>query len=120
MRTLAARLHISRAGVYARVERLQRAGVIVGYSAVVDPERCGYGISAYVHIKISQHSWKSVRQRVTNIPEVWHAALVSGESDLELNRLQTMPDVLSTQTILILDEPRVTGAADEFESGSAG
>jgi DNA-binding Lrp family transcriptional regulator len=135
MRTLAARLHISRAGVYARVERLQRAGVIVGYSAVVDPERCGYGISAYVHIKISQHSWKSVRQRVTNIPEVWHAALVSGENDLVLlvrtrdaatmrdlvlNRLQTMPDVLSTQTILILDEPRVTGAADEFESGSAG
>jgi hypothetical protein len=40
--------------------------------------------------------------------------------DLVLNRLQTMPDVLSTQTILILDEPRVTGAADEFESGSAG
>ena len=62
MRTLAARLHISRAGVYARVERLQRAGVIVGYSAVIDPERCGYGISAYVHIKISQHSWKSVRE----------------------------------------------------------
>jgi DNA-binding Lrp family transcriptional regulator len=135
MRTLAARLHISRAGVYARVERLQRAGVIVGYSAVIDPERCGYGISAYVHIKISQHSWKSVRERVTKIPEVWHAALVSGENDLVLlirtrdaatmrdlvlDRLQTMPDVLSTQTVLILDEPRIDGAADEHEIGSAG
>jgi DNA-binding Lrp family transcriptional regulator len=124
MRSLAARLHISRAGVYARVERLQQAAVIVGYAAVVDPDRCGYGISAYVHIKISQHSWKSVRQHVTQIPEVWHAALVSGENDLVLlvrthdaatmrdlvlNRLQTMPDVLSTQTVLILDEPRVTG-----------
>jgi DNA-binding Lrp family transcriptional regulator len=127
MRTLAARLHISRAGVYARVERLQRAGVIVGYSAVVDPERCGYGISAYVHIKISQHSWKSVRQRVTKIPEVWHAALVSGENDLVLlirardaatmrdlvlNRLQTMPDVLSTQTVLNLNDGSVRIVAE--------
>jgi DNA-binding Lrp family transcriptional regulator len=135
MRSLAARLHISRAGAYARVERLRRNGVIVGYSAIVDPERCGFGISAYVHIKISQHSWKSVRQRVTQIPEVWHAALVSGENDLVLlirardaatmrdlvlNRLQTMPDVLSTQTVLILDEPRVTGAADEPEPEGIG
>ena len=40
--------------------------------------------------------------------------------DLVLNRLQTMPDVLSTQTVLILDEPRIDGAADEHEIGSAG
>ena len=107
--------------------------MIVGYSAVVDPERCGYGISAYVHIKISQHSVevrapaRARRSRRSGTP---HS--VSGENDLVLlvrtrdaatmrdlvlNRLQTMPDVLSTQTVLILDEPRVTGAADEFEIG---
>jgi DNA-binding Lrp family transcriptional regulator len=119
MRTLAEKLHISRAGAYARVERLRRDGVITGYSAVVDPERYGFDISAYVHLKISQHSWKEVRRRVAEIPEVWHGALVSGENDLVLlvrthdaaslrdlvlNRLQTMPDVLSTQTVFILDE----------------
>jgi DNA-binding Lrp family transcriptional regulator len=119
MRTLAAKLHISRAGAYARVERLQRDGVITGYAAVVDPERYGFDISAYVHLKISQHSWKEVRRRIAEIPEVWHGTLVSGENDLVLlvrthdaaslrdlvlNRFQTMPDVLSTQTVLILDE----------------
>jgi len=119
MRALAAKLHISRAGAYARVERLQRDGVITGYTAVVDPERYGFDISAYVHLKISQHSWKEVRRRIAEIPEVWHGALVSGENDLVLlvrthdaaslrdlvlNRLQTMPDVLSTQTVFILDE----------------
>jgi DNA-binding Lrp family transcriptional regulator len=119
MRTLAATLHISRAGAYARVERLQRDGVITGYSAVVDPERYGYGISAYVYLKISQHSWKEVRRRIAEIPEVWHGTLVSGENDLVLlvrthdaaslrelvlNTFQAMPDVLSTQTIFILDE----------------
>jgi DNA-binding Lrp family transcriptional regulator len=119
IRALAENLHISRAGAYARVERLQRDGVITGFTAVVDPERYGFDISAYVHLKISQHSWKAVRRRISEIPEVWHGALVSGENDLVLlvrthdaaslrdlvlNRFQAMPDVLSTQTVFILDE----------------
>jgi DNA-binding Lrp family transcriptional regulator len=121
VRALADELHISRATAYARLDRLQRDGVITGYAARVDPERYGYGISAYVYLKISQHSWKAVRRRVQQIDEVWHAALVSGENDLVLlvrtrdaaslrdlvlNDLQTMPDVVSTQTVLILDEVR--------------
>ena len=121
VRALADELHISRATAYARLDRLQRDGVITGYAARVDPERYGYGISAYVYLKISQHSWKAVRRRVQQIEEVWHAALVSGENDLVLlvrtrdaaslrdlvlNDLQTMPDVVSTQTVLILDEVR--------------
>jgi DNA-binding Lrp family transcriptional regulator len=119
MRALAEKLHISRASAYSRVERLHRDGVITGYTAVVDPERYGFGISAYVYLKISQHSWKAVRQRVLEIPEVWHGALVSGDydlvllvrapdahslRDLVLSRLQTMPDVTSSHTVLILDE----------------
>lgn len=119
MRALAERLHISRASAYSRVDRLHRDKVITGYSADVDPERYGFGISAYVHLKISQHSWKAVRRRILEIPEVWHGALVSGDHDLVLlvrapdahslrdlvlNRLQTMPDVTSSHTVLVLDE----------------
>ena len=119
MRALAERLHISRASAYTRVERLTSDGVITGYTATVDPERYGFGISAYVYLKISQHSWKEVHRRVLQIPQVWHGALVSGDNDLVLlvrtqdaasmrdlvlNTFQTMPDVLSTQTVLILDE----------------
>jgi DNA-binding Lrp family transcriptional regulator len=119
MRVLAERLHISRASAYSRVERLHRDGVITGYSAVIDPERAGFGISAYVYLNITQQSWKQVQQHVRDIPEVWHAALVSGEHDLVLlvrtpdaqamrelvlNRLQTLPHVVSSHTVLILDE----------------
>ena len=53
MRALAARLHISRSGAYLRVQRLEEAGVITGYSAWVDPQRYGYALSAYVHLKIT-------------------------------------------------------------------
>ena len=39
IRALAARLHVSRAGAYLRVQRLEGAGVITGCSAWVDPQR---------------------------------------------------------------------------------
>lgn len=119
MRTLAARVHISRANAYTRVERLHRDGVITGYTAVVDPERYGYGLSAYVYLNITQASWKDVRRKVLSIPEVDHAALISGEHDIVvrvrtrdaaslrdvvLTRLQEMPEVRATQTVLIFEE----------------
>ena len=119
MRALADRLHVSRAGVYARVERLERSGVITGYSAIVDLRRYGRPLSAYVNLKVAQQSWKTLRPRVLAIDDVEHAALVSGEYDivllvrtqdvgtlreLVLTRLQEMPEVLATQTVLIFDE----------------
>ena len=129
MRALAAQLHISRASAYARVERLEASRVITGYTATVDPRRCGYGLSAYVFLKIAQQSWKTVRRKVLSIPEVDHAALVSGEHDIMLlvrtrdaaalrdvvlTRLQGMPEVASTQTVLIFDEmsPRDRSGAE--------
>jgi DNA-binding Lrp family transcriptional regulator len=119
MRALASKLHISRANAYARVDRLERSGVITGYSAIINPQKYGYGLSAYVFIKIAQQSWKKVRNQVLSIPEVDHAALMSGEHDimllvrtrdaaslrdLVLTRLQGMPEVAATQTVLIFDE----------------
>ena len=119
MRALAETLHISRANAYTRVERLESGQVITGYTATIDPRRCGYGLSAYVFLKITQQSWKAVRRAVLSIPEVDHAALVSGEHDIMLlvrtrdaaslrdvvlTRLHGMPEVTSTHTVLIFDE----------------
>lgn len=119
MRALAAELHISRANVYARVERLEKTGVITGYSVTVDPEKYGYGLSAYVFLNIAQQSWQRVGRQVLSIPAVDHAALVSGEHDimllvrtrdaaelrdLVLTQLQAMPEVEATQTVLIFEE----------------
>ena len=121
MRMLAAELHISRAGAYTRVQRLEETGVITGYTAQVDPQRYGYGLSAYVHLKIAQSAWKQLQARLLGVAGVEHAAQVSGDSDivllvrsrdiaalreLVLNTVQNMPEVLSTQTVLIFDELR--------------
>jgi DNA-binding Lrp family transcriptional regulator len=119
MRALAARVHLSRANAYTRVARLQRDGVITGFAAVVDPARYGYGLSAYVYLDIAQRSWKAVSRQVLSMPEVDHVAFISGEHDIllrvrtkdaaslrdvVLTRLQEMPEVRATQTVLIFEE----------------
>jgi DNA-binding Lrp family transcriptional regulator len=119
MRALADLVHISRASAYARVSRLERDGVITGYAALVDPVRYGYALSAYVYLDIAQRSWKSVRGQLLGMPEVDHIALVSGAHDIllrvrandavtlrdvVLTRLQDIPEVRSTQTVLIFEE----------------
>ena len=119
MRALAARVHISRANAYTRVARLERDGVITGYTALVDPARYGYGLSAYVYLDIAQRSWKTVRRHLLNMPEIDHVALISGAHDIlvrvrtqdgtalrdvVLTRLQEMPEIRATQTVLIFEE----------------
>jgi DNA-binding Lrp family transcriptional regulator len=76
-------------------------------------------VSAHVYLKISQHSWKDLREVLREMPEVEHGYLISGENDLVLfvrtrdaaslrdlvlDKLQKMDDVLSTHTVLVFDE----------------
>ncbi|MGY1839964.1 MULTISPECIES: Lrp/AsnC family transcriptional regulator [unclassified Modestobacter] len=119
VRALAEQVHASRAAVHARVQRLERDGVLTGWSARVDPARLGLTVTAFVNLRIAQHAWKEVRERIGAVPEVWHAALVSGDHDLVLlvrttdagalrdlvlNTLQAIPGVRGTETVLVLDE----------------
>jgi DNA-binding Lrp family transcriptional regulator len=119
VRSVAERVHVSRANAYARIARMVEDGVIRGFTARVDHERAGQGASAYITLKIVQNSWRTVRGQLLELPGVEHMALVSGEFDvlmlvhtvdnralreLVLNRIQSIPDVLSTHTLLVFDE----------------
>jgi DNA-binding Lrp family transcriptional regulator len=130
MRTLAERLHISRANAYARVERLRTTGVIRGFRADVDPVAAGLATSAYVTVNLRQTEWRVVREKLRALPGVVHVALVGGEFDaillvrttdnaelgrLVLNVIQDMPGVVNTRTLLVFEEAE----APPFSSGAA-
>jgi DNA-binding Lrp family transcriptional regulator len=119
IRSVAERVHVSRANAYARIARMVESGVIRGFTARVDHERAGQGASAYITLKIVQNSWRTVRGQLLELPGVEHMALVSGEfdvlmlvhtvdnralRDLVLNRIQAIPEVLGTHTLLVFDE----------------
>lgn len=119
IRSVAERVHVSRANAYARINRLIEDGVIRGFTARVDHERAGQGASAYITLKIVQNSWRTVREALLTLPGVAHIALVSGDFDvlllvhtpdnrslreLVLTRIQAIPDVLSSRTLLVFEE----------------
>ena len=116
---VAAEVHISRAHAYSRISRLTESGVLTKFTALVDPVKAGLKSSAYVTLKVSQHSWRELREELRTIPEVAHIALVGGDFDVILlvraednvglrrvifDTLQSMPGVLDTQTFLIFED----------------
>lgn len=127
IRAVAEGAHISRANAYARLQRLRAEGVVQGFTAVIDYERYGRGLAAYVSVRIEQRSWELFREYLRQIPEIEHAALISGDADLlllvrvadaaslrtfVLERLQRIPEVTSTRTMFILEEPPLANRSE--------
>jgi DNA-binding Lrp family transcriptional regulator len=130
MRTLAERLHISRANAYARVERLRAADVIRGFRADIDPVAAGLGTSAYVTVNLHQAEWRDVGEQLRALPGVVHIALVGGEFDaillvrardnaalgrLVLDVIQGMSGVVNTRTLLVFEEAQPLSATAVWE-----
>ncbi|WP_285114771.1 Lrp/AsnC family transcriptional regulator [Leifsonia sp. fls2-241-R2A-40a] len=76
---LARTVHMSNSAVADRVRRLEEAGVISGYRAVVDPERLGYGILAYLRLRYPSSQYKPLHDLLADIPEVVEAHHVTGD-----------------------------------------
>jgi DNA-binding Lrp family transcriptional regulator len=125
IRSLAERVHISRANAYARVDRLVADGVITGFSAQIAHERAGLGTSAYVSLSIEQNSWREVSARLVRLPYVEHVSMLGADfdvlvlvrapdnvalRDLVLDRIQAIPGVQTTRTWLVFDELQGPGA----------
>lgn len=133
MSALASRVGISRANAYARVDRLQRTGVIRGYTADVDPARLGLGVAAIILLRTEQRRWEHVRDELLTLEHLEHLAFTTGEfdfflqvrlpdvatlRDVVLRRLNDIVGVRSTTSVIVLDEtPRRTPAGPPTPRG---
>ncbi|GGK09252.1 AsnC family transcriptional regulator [Pilimelia anulata] len=111
------RVALSAPAVKRRVDRLRAAGVLRGFTAVVDPDAVGWGTEAFVELYCSGRTTRGqIAAAVGRHPEVVHAYTVSGEADalvhlraadithLEqvLQRLRGEPFVTSTRSAIVL------------------
>jgi len=76
---LARTVHMSNSAVAERLRRLEETGVIAGYRAVVDPERLGYGILAYLRLRYPSSQYAPLHELLADIPEVVEAHHVTGD-----------------------------------------
>jgi DNA-binding Lrp family transcriptional regulator len=108
---------LSAPAVKRRVDRMRDAGVITGFSAVVDPGALGWTTEAFIEIfydgaRSPEETYQSVRKH----PEVVAAYTITGAADalvhlqardiqhLEetLERLRREPNIAQTRTSIVL------------------
>lgn len=111
---------VSRAAVHQRVQRMLESGAISGSGYDVNPKSLGYSTCTYVGLNLERGSmYKDVVKRLLNIPEIVECHFTTGPytmlvkayardneelMDLLNNKLQTIPGVVSTETLISLEQ----------------
>ncbi|MFI9045740.1 Lrp/AsnC family transcriptional regulator [Streptomyces sp. NPDC053427] len=76
---LARAVNMSASAVTDRVRRLEEAGVISGYAAVIDPERIGLSVLAFVRLRYPNGNYKPFHDLLETTPEILEAHHVTGD-----------------------------------------
>lgn len=117
---LAERINLTTTPTLERVRRLEREGVIEGYSARLNPESVNKGFSAFVTVTLSVHQLNLMHEfteAVKAIPEILACYNTTGEGDFLLHivakdvkdyeqfmrtKLTTLPDIQRIHTNIVL------------------
>lgn len=121
---LADRVGLSPSACLRRVQELERAGVIRGYRAVLDPKAVGRAFTAYVAVGLSDHSKKSqsaFERAMSRAPQVRECHNITGAieyllrvevPDLEAYKvfhtdvLGMLPQVTAITSYVVMDSPK--------------
>jgi DNA-binding Lrp family transcriptional regulator len=87
---LSERVGLSATPCWKRIKEMEAAGVITGYTALVDREKVGLNLAVVVEANISQHSEDLVRRfeaAVAASPQIVRCLATTGQSDYILTVL---------------------------------
>jgi Lrp/AsnC family transcriptional regulator, leucine-responsive regulatory protein len=117
VRAIAQQVGLTVAPVKRRIERLERAGVINGYTALVDETKVDGALEAVVELRfVGNLELRTILSSAENIPEVTEVLTLAGDPDalvrvraanihdLErvVNLLRTNGQVTGTKTLVVL------------------
>lgn len=112
----AATIGVSRATFKTRLDRLWDAGVIIGRETQLDLASLGFGVQAWVGIRIQQSAFAEVGAYLDAMPHVIEAFYSTGQGDVQcrvaarntshlqevLLHISRCPQVLNTESSVIL------------------
>ena len=117
---VAAECGVSRAAIHQRVQHLIENGMITGSGFDVNPKSLGYSTCTYIGLNLERGSmYKNVVARLNSINEIVECHFTTGSytmliklyakdneqlMDLLNNKLQTIPGVVSTETLISLEQ----------------
>ncbi|MDF2370472.1 MAG: Lrp/AsnC family transcriptional regulator [Rhizobiaceae bacterium] len=119
---LAEKVGMSSSACWRRVRALEEAGIIAGYSAIVEPRRLGLTFQAIVHVQLTRHDpagLEAFKRAVSSRREVQDCFATTGQADYHMrvicadidaynhfleDFLFQLPAVRSAQTNVVLKE----------------
>lgn len=131
---LARKIKLSQPATHARIKRLEEAGLIRGYVALVDREKAGFDLLCFIHITMQLNQHKQIQKytdAIRAMPEVLECHHITGEYDYllkavvrnrhELERfvngkLTSLPGIARIHTSLVFTEVKSTTALPLYSS----
>lgn len=125
---LGRKIHLSAPAVYQRIKRLERAGIIRRYVALLDREAAGYDLLCFIRVTIQPHTNEQLNdaqariERLSAVLECYHTAgsfdlllKVATHSHKELDefireQLMSIAGVERIDTSIVLREMKATTA----------
>lgn len=81
------RLHKAPTTIYTRITKLEKAGLIKGYVALLNQKKIHMGQTVYTHVQLKNHSEETMQQfenAINNMPEVMECYHLTGDYDFLL------------------------------------
>ena len=117
---IARECNISGAAIHQRVKKMESSGIISGSRMVIKPAAIGLNVCAFISVNLSEdNEYPEVVADLKHVPEIVECHFVTGKAALFLkvycfdnehlmniliNTIQRIPYVLSTDTMISLDE----------------
>ncbi len=123
---LSNKLGLSVTAVYERIKKLEKLGVIEGYSALISKQKISRDFVVFCHIKLLQHSQEfvvSFEKEVNRLTEVLECYHISGDYDYLLkvivkdmkafrefmvSKLTSINHIGSTHSMFVINEVKHT------------
>lgn len=79
---LARRLGVARGTANARLEKLQRSGIIRGFGPDIGLAPLGYPVMAFTTLEVNQGRTEGLLERLREVPEVLEVHTIAGQGDI--------------------------------------
>ncbi|MEU9336948.1 Lrp/AsnC family transcriptional regulator [Streptomyces sp. NPDC048290] len=121
---IADHVSLSPSAVKRRIDRLERVGVIAGYTVILDHDKLGSGFEAFVELRFAGDvEVELITMAATSVPEVLEVFTVAGDPDAlvrvrvsgvlhlreVIDRLRRAGPVIGTKTLMVLGAWRRDG-----------
>ena len=104
---LSTEIGLSPAPTLERVRKLENTGLIKSYHAVVDEEKLGYGIKAFMLVNITSHQSDYISkftEQVNQIEEIVECYHITGSSDFMLKIV--VKDIKAYESLVVIEQMR--------------